>query len=391
MTASAWDAVRAYPVFAAVQNEQVDALRAAGVAVTVSDGAPVDALLAAVGPDGAAVWLGGPSGDEQLARELGMRLLREPGRADLELMYGSWDPPGARLLDAVSVLDTLLSPGGDPWLRELVALSHPGQQAVSGGQQAVPGEPKASAWDLPVQPGGQGLPGDPQLLAGGLPAQPPGRGLSGGQRPAPAAAETPRRDSRTHQPLARYLIEECYEAFDAISSGDLGALREELGDLLLQVMLHARLAEELPEGERWSVDDVAAGLVEKMIRRNPHVFGDTTVGGVEDIIENWEQIKQEEKARESVMDGIALAQPALALAAKVLSRARRGGISPPAEAVPAAPVPAAALADDSALGAALFAMVAEASDRGLDAEAALRRAALAYADRVRTAERSANG
>lgn len=357
MTASAWDAVRAYPVFATAQNEQVDALRAAGVAVTVPDGPPVDALLAAVGADGAAVWLGGPGGDAQLARDLGMRLLREPGRADLELMYGSWDPPGARLLDAVSVLDTLLSPGGDPWLRELVALSHP-------DPQAVPGDPQA-------QSGGQGLPGDQQISPGG--------------------AGTPRRDTRTHQPLARYLIEECYEAFDAISSGDLGALREELGDLLLQVMLHARLAEELPEGERWSVDDVAAGLVEKMVRRNPHVFGDTAVGGVEDIIENWEQIKQEEKARESVMDGIALAQPALALAAKVLSRARRGGISPPAGAVPAVPLPAGAAADESALGAALFAMVAEASGRGLDAEAALRRAALAYADQVRTAERSANG
>ena len=119
---------------------------------------------------GVAVWLAGPAGDESLARELGLRLAREPGLAELELMYGSWDPPGARLLDAVTVLDRLASPGGDPWKR-----------------------------------------------------------------------------AQTHQSLAQFLLEECYEAYDAIEAGDLGALREELGDLLLQVVLHARLAEELPD------------------------------------------------------------------------------------------------------------------------------------------------
>jgi XTP/dITP diphosphohydrolase len=195
----------------------------------------------------------------------------------------------------------------------------------------------------------------------------------------------PWKRAQTHQSLAQFLLEECYEAYDAIEAGDLGALREELGDLLLQVVLHARLAEELPEGERWSVDDVAGDLVAKMVRRNPHVFGDAAVGGIDEIVENWEQIKRAEKARESVMDGIALAQPALSLAAKVLGRARRGGVEVP---LPAATP--AVFADESALGEALLALVAAARERGQDPEAALRRATLAHADAVRAAERPAS-
>jgi XTP/dITP diphosphohydrolase len=134
-----------------------------------------------------------------------------------------------------------------------------------------------------------------------------------------------------------------------------------------------RLAEELPDGERWTVDDVAGDLVAKLIRRNPHVFAGAAVAGVDEIVENWEQIKREEKARESAMDGIALAQPALSLAAKIMQRAERAGI--------AAPLPT-----PDELGAELLAMVAAARARGLDPEAALRRAALAYADAVRAAE-----
>jgi XTP/dITP diphosphohydrolase len=304
LTAAAWDVVRAKPVFAATDNELTTAVRAAGAEVTIT-AAPADALLEAAAAHGTAVWLAGPAGDEHLARELGLRLAREPELAELELMYGSWDPPGARLLDAVAVMDRLLSPGGDPWKR-----------------------------------------------------------------------------AQTHESLARFLLEECYEAYDAIEAGDLPSLREELGDVLLQVVLHARLAEELPDGGRWTIDDVAAGLVEKLIRRNPHVFAGTAVAGVDEIIENWEQIKRAEKARESVMDGVALAQPALALAAKVLQRAARAGID-----VPPPPVPSL-LDGEGALGAGLLAMVAQARAAGLDAEAALRRATLAYADAVRAAERS---
>jgi XTP/dITP diphosphohydrolase len=160
--------------------------------------------------------------------------------------------------------------------------------------------------------------------------------------------------------------------------GDLAALREELGDVLLQVVLHARLAEDLPEDERWSVDDVAGGLVDKMVRRNPHVFAGETVDGVEAIIENWERIKKAEKSRDSVLDGVALSQPALSLAAQILQRTERAGLD----------VPLPAGAD---LGPELLRAVAGAQAEGRDAEAELRQAVLTYADEVRTAELSAGG
>lgn len=283
LTAEAWDLVRAHGVWAGVESGQTEALRASGVAVTLE---PAPDLLA-IG--GTVVWLAGPTGDPSLARDLGLRIAREPGRAVLELMYGSWDPPGARLLDAVAVIDRLASPGGDPW-----------------------------------------------------------------------------KLAQTHSSLARFLLEEAYEAVDAIASGDLSSLREELGDLLLQVVLHARLAEE------WTVDDVAGDLVDKMIRRNPHVFGGPALSDLDEITDNWERIKRAEKARSSAMDGIALAQPALSLAAKILSRVERAG--------PRVPLPS------GGLGAALLRLVADAQAEGLDAEGELRRTALAYAEDVRARE-----
>jgi XTP/dITP diphosphohydrolase len=294
LTAAAWDVVRAHPVFTAAESAQSAALRANGVDVTVIDPDP-ELLLAALG-SGAVVWLGGPAGDEDFARRLGLRLANQPSLAELELMYGSWDPPGARLLDAVAVMDRLASPGGDPWKR-----------------------------------------------------------------------------AQTHRTLAPYLLEESYEAYDAIESDDLDALREELGDVLLQVVLHARLAEELPEDERWSIDDVAGGLVDKMVRRNPHVFAGEDIEDVDEITRNWERIKKAEKSRDSALDGIALSQPALALAAKILQRAERAGVRVP-------------LPEGADLGAGLLRQVSEARSAGEDPEAALRHAALRYADAVRDAE-----
>ncbi|MFB9545985.1 nucleoside triphosphate pyrophosphohydrolase, partial [Micromonospora sagamiensis] len=117
LTAAAWDVVRAHPVLTGAESEATTALRTAGAEVTVVDAAATPALLDAAARHGTVVWLAGPAGDETLARELGLRLAREPGLAELELMYGSWDPPGARLLDAVEVMDRLASPGGDPWKR----------------------------------------------------------------------------------------------------------------------------------------------------------------------------------------------------------------------------------------------------------------------------------
>ncbi|MEV6343500.1 MazG family protein [Actinoplanes sp. NPDC051851] len=312
LTAQAWDTVRSGPVFAASESDQAAALRASGVPVTVlqTDAQGLLDAIAALPGAGApspgdpaapavrtAVWLAGPGGDQDFARQLGLRLAREPALAELELMYGSWDPPGARLLDAVAVMDRLVSPGGDPWKR-----------------------------------------------------------------------------AQNHRTLAPYLLEESYEAYDAIEQDDLELLREELGDVLLQVVLHARLAEELPDGRAWTVDDVAGVLVEKMIRRNPHVFAGETATDLEEITANWERIKREEKARESVLDGVALSQPALSLAAKVLQRAERGGVD--------APLPTG---DD--LGPALLRVVAEARAAGLDPEAELRRAVLEYARAVREKEK----
>jgi XTP/dITP diphosphohydrolase len=295
LTAAAWDLVRAHPVLAAAESEQASALRASGVPVTVIDPDP-ELLVRLLAEHDTIVWLAGPAGDEDFARHLGLRLAREPALAELELLYGSWDPPGARLLDAVAVMDRLASPGGDPWKRQ-----------------------------------------------------------------------------QTHASLAPYLLEEAYEAYDSIVEGDLAALREELGDVLLQIVLHSRLAENLPEDERWSVDDVAGDLVDKMVRRNPHVFAGETVADIEEITENWERIKRAEKSRGSVLDGIALSQPALALAAKILQRVDRAGLD-------------VALPSGDDLGAELLRLVARARADGLDPEAALRRAALHYAESVRAAE-----
>jgi XTP/dITP diphosphohydrolase len=308
LTAAAWDLVRANPVYTAVPTAQSAALLSAGVPVEVIEPSP-ELLVAALAEHDTIVWLAGPAGDQEFARQLGLRLAREPSLAELELAYGSWDPPGARLLDAVAVMDRLASPGGDPWKQQ-----------------------------------------------------------------------------QTHETLAQYLLEEAYEAYDAIAAGDLDSLREELGDVLLQVVLHARMAEDRPEGEGWTIDDVAGGLVEKMVRRNPHVFAAgrptlDTATTIEEITENWERIKREEKSRESVLDGIALSQPALSLAAKVLQRASRGGFALPL----AQPDPSVA-PSEAVLGDELLRIVVQAREAGLDAEAALRRAALDYAARVRAAE-----
>jgi XTP/dITP diphosphohydrolase len=188
----------------------------------------------------------------------------------------------------------------------------------------------------------------------------------------------PWKREQTHQTLARFLIEEAYEAYDAIQAHDLAALKEELGDVLLQVVLHARMAQEADEP--WSIDDLADVLAEKMIRRNPHVFGGVAVEGLDEITANWERIKRAEKSRESVLDGVAWSQPALALAAKVLARARSAGIAMPVEPAPGEPV------DEEALGEQLLGVVAAAAQRGLDAEAALRKAVLRRAQAVRAQE-----
>jgi XTP/dITP diphosphohydrolase len=172
--------------------------------------------------------------------------------------------------------------------------------------------------------------------------------------------------AQTHRSLAKYLLEETYETLEAIETDDTALLREELGDLLLQVLFHARLAEELPEGERFSIDDVASDLVAKLVHRHPHVFADVKVGGAGDVNENWERLKAEEKARASIVEGVPMGQPALALAAKLVSRAQRAGTDVP-------------IAGDG-FGRRLFELVREAVAAGVDPELALRETSRAYRD-----------
>ena len=122
-----------------------------------------------------------------------------------------------------------------------------------------------------------------------------------------------------------YLLEETYETVEAVETSDLVGLKEELGDLLLQVVFHARIGEEHAE-QPWSVDDVAAGIVDKLVSRHPHVFGDADATTADDVERSWETLKRAEKGRTSAVDGVPLAQPALALAAKLVARADKAGV-----------------------------------------------------------------
>ena len=299
LSGAAWEVLRSeVAVYSATETPLVQALRDATVDVTVLPVADAIERLTTVG----GVWLAGPDGDQALVRKLSTDLADGKGQLEIELLYGSWDPPGARLLDVVEVIDRLRSPGGCPW----------------------------------------------------------------------DAAQT-------HESLVPYLLEEAYETVDAIQSGNSTDLREELGDLLIQPLLHARLAVE-GQQDGFDVDDVAGDVVAKLIRRHPHVFGDKSVESVEELGEVWEAAKRAEKPeRKYATDGVAIAQPALSLAAKYLSRVERAGLDAPVEAT-----------DDASgeltsrhVGQELFQLVAKAHGAGIDPELALRKAALEYAETVR--------
>ncbi len=141
--------------------------------------------------------------------------------------------------------------------------------------------------------------------------------------------ECPWDREQTHRSLARYLLEEAYEVLEAIDTGDTDHLREELGDLLLQVFFHARVASEQPGG--FDVEDVAGGIVDKLVYRHPHVFAGLEVENAADVDRNWESLKAAEKQRESPLDGIPAALPALAHAEKVVGRLLRTGADVTAE------------------------------------------------------------
>jgi XTP/dITP diphosphohydrolase len=267
---------------------QLLAIEDAGVSATaLGDVHPAELarLLVDRATEADVVWVGSSDGDPGLTDALAAEVSRRDDPPEVELLVGSYDVPGSRLLDLVAVMDRLRSPGGCPW--------------------------------------------DAQ---------------------------------QTHESLVPYLLEEAHEAVEAIESGDRAHMAEELGDLLLQVVFHARVAQEHPDAP-FGIDDVAGGIVEKLVRRHPHVFADVDADTAAEVSANWEQIKAEEKAgRTSALDGIPAGLPALARADKAASRLHRAGLSALAEQA----------ADGTAVGARLMALVLEARGRGEDPEAALR-------------------
>ncbi len=207
---------------------------------------------------------------------------------------------------------------------------------------------------------------------------------------------------QTHASLAPHLLEEPYEALEAFESGDERAFREELGDVLLQVVFHARIAAERNDGTGYTIDDVADGIVDKLVRRHPHVFGDVTVSGADEVKRNWDAIKREEKkaqaerragagagqATPSALDGVPFAQPALALAAQLQRRAARAGV-PEELARPDGDPGVGELARlGQEIGWELFRIVARAREAGRDPEMELRAVARRYQELVRAWERS---
>jgi XTP/dITP diphosphohydrolase len=302
LTWRAWQTLRSSPrvLIGSSEHPALPYLREAGITVEVTE--PDPRFLAEAARTTRVVWVGSADGDEALLRALGtMAVAGEV--PEIEVLHGSYDLPGARLLDLVQVMDVLRR--DCPWDRK-----------------------------------------------------------------------------QTHASLAPYLIEESYELLDAIDGEDLSGLREELGDVLMQVAFHAVVAgERSAEEGGFTIDDVAAGIVEKLVRRHPHVFADVSVSGADEVNENWEQIKAAERAAKSddhsIFDGVAMGQPALSLAAQLRRRAARA--QAPAE-----------LSSElgTELGDALFALVTRAQEQGLDPEAELRNAAREFRTRVHAWEQT---
>ncbi|MGC5016636.1 MazG family protein [Streptosporangium sp. DT93] len=301
----AWQVLQEGPVrTGSAAHPHLPYLAEAGIEVEVV--APDPAALVREARAATVVWL---EADEALMRSIGHAAVALDDPPVIEIVPGSYDLPGARLLDLVAVMDRL-------------------------------------------------------------------------------RVECPWDARQTHESLAPYLIEEAYEVLETIEEGDHAALREELGDLLLQVAFHARVARDRVviggggdggDGGGFDIDDVADGIVSKLVRRHPHVFAGTRVDGAGEVSANWETIKAAERAAKnggdpgSAVDGVPMGQPALSLAAQLLRRAERAG----------APVELPERVPADGLGARLFELVRQAHAAGLDPEAELRAVARAYRDRVR--------
>ena len=184
---------------------------------------------------------------------------------------------------------------------------------------------------------------------------------------------------QTHESLIKYLLEESYEFIDAIETDDRAGMREELGDVLLQVYFHSRIAQDHPT-DPFSIEDVAGAIADKLISRHPHVFENLEVSGTDEIIENWEAIKAREKGRTSAIDGIAMAQPALPLVAKILYRAEKYNVDLHVNQY------SSEKATEKSVGEALASVIAWAHENGIDPENALRAQAREMIRQIQAAE-----
>jgi XTP/dITP diphosphohydrolase len=189
---------------------------------------------------------------------------------------------------------------------------------------------------------------------------------------------------QTHESLARYLLEETYEVLEAMDQGDLGSLREELGDLLLQVVFHARIAQETDT--TFSLDAIAQGVVDKLVRRHPHVFSDLVVSSNEELEANWAKIKEEEKQRESVTDGVPKAMPALQLATQLVYRSRNSGIAAGDSAMKDSLRELIGDVNKEQIAALLVATVELALEVDIESESVLRSEMMRYRSKVRESE-----
>ena len=394
LSARAWDALRgATRVLTGwADHPQLPALAEAGIVCRVVAESDPDSLArlldqeASAAAPGSVVWLAAPDGwlaasrarlapdDARLAASR-TRLAADDARlaADDARLAADGDrlaADGARL---AADGDRLAAPDGRPGVLD-------GQQAAGvllGALGALPG----GGPEIELLPGSYDLPGARLLdLVATMDT---------------LRVNCPWDAKQTHKTLAPHLIEESYEALEALEEGDQAALREELGDVLLQVAFHARVAAERADGTGYTIDDVADGIVAKLVRRHPHVFGTVEVSGADEVKQNWDAIKAAERASAdgapgSALDGVPFGQPALALAAQLQRRAERSGV--PAELIAsaapddgAAPVPA----DEAAtLGEQLFLLVERARAAGLDPELELRAASRRYRDRVHAWEQS---
>ncbi len=189
---------------------------------------------------------------------------------------------------------------------------------------------------------------------------------------------------QTHQSLANYLLEETYEALEAMDSGDLVDLREELGDLLLQIVFHARIAQE--QDKNFDLNSIAQGVVDKLIRRHPHVFDGLEINSTEELEANWANIKSSEKSRESVTDGVPIAMPALQLATQLSYRARDNKIKSVSPDLVLAVGELVGEVSPEAIAQILLATVELARSADLDAESVLRAETMRFRKAIRISE-----